>query len=167
MMGSAATAKAVADRLAGVDVSIVFDPVMVASSGATLADDATIASFDRLLKLATLTTPNLPEYEALLAHHALPGLILVKGGHTMGREITDRLIDRAHELQRWTDTRIATTSTHGTGCTLASAIAVGLAQQMSVIEAVARARWFVRAALAQAPELGEGHGPMGHQAVRL
>ena len=128
MIGSAATANAVADRLAGLTVPIVFDPVMIATSGAALADGATISAFARLMAMATLTTPNLPELAALGGEGALPGLTLIKGGHGDGDTITDRLVGPSGEDARWSGARINTTSTHGTGCTLASAIACLLGQ---------------------------------------
>ena len=169
MIGSPDTAEAVADYLARLNVPIVFDPVMVATSGAMLADDATIAAFEKLIMPAELVTPNLPELEALGGEATLSqrATILIKGGHATGDIITDRLCDATGEIQRWSDSRIATRHTHGTGCTLASAIAVGLAERMALPDAIARARIFVRAALEAAPGFGAGHGPMGHQAVRL
>jgi hydroxymethylpyrimidine/phosphomethylpyrimidine kinase len=166
MIGSAATAHAVADRLERMAVPIVFDPVMVATSGAALADDTTINVFQRFMRIAALTTPNLPELEALGGESAMVGPTLIKGGHGTGDMITDRLIDVTGEIMRWDDIRIETTNTHGTGCTLASAIACGLAQGMAVTDAITRARLFVRAAILAAPGLGLGHGPLGHQAVR-
>jgi hydroxymethylpyrimidine/phosphomethylpyrimidine kinase len=167
MIGSAQTATAVADRLEGLGVPIVFDPVMVATSGSVLADDATIAAFGRLIAMAAVVTPNLPELAALGGEARLAALatVLVKGGHGDGDLLTDRLVTAAGEAARWVDARIDTTSTHGTGCTLASAIAVGLGEGMTMTQAIARAREFVRAALRAAPGLGNGHGPMGHQAV--
>ena len=167
MIGSAETANAVADRLTGLTVPIVFDPVMIATSGAALADAATIAAFARLMAIATLTTPNLPELAALGGEGALPGLTLIKGGHGDGDTITDRLVGPLGEVARWSGERINTTSTHGTGCTLASAIACLLGQGVELVEAIAQARRFVRLALRGAPGLGRGHGPMGHQTVRL
>ena len=189
MIGSAETAEAVAEvlermcsraggnpdcapALAGAHrpIPIVFDPVMVATSGAVLADSGTIAAFDRLMRLATIVTPNLPELEALggeAAVRANRAALLVKGGHGEGDVLVDRLIEADGRDHRWEDARIATTSTHGTGCTLASAIAEGLGRGMSLPDAVARARLFVRIALNEAPGLGGGHGPMGHQRVRL
>lgn len=169
MIGAAHTAQRVADRLASLGAPIVFDPVMVATSGAALADADTIAIFTRLMGMATLTTPNLPELaalggEAAALRHA--GTLLIKGGHADGGTIVDRLVDRTGDVARWEDARINTTSTHGTGCTLASAIATGLGQGVTLIDAIARARQFVRAALLAAPGLGHGHGPMGHQMVR-
>jgi hydroxymethylpyrimidine/phosphomethylpyrimidine kinase len=169
MIGSAQTASAVADRLAHVDIPIVFDPVMVATSGAVLADAPTIAVFRRLMQLAQVTTPNLPELEALggeASALASAQALLVKGGHAPGDMLTDRLIDASGEVARWNAPRIETASTHGTGCTLASAIATGLAQGMPLSPAIQRARDFVRLALLSAPGLGSGHGPMGHAQVR-
>jgi hydroxymethylpyrimidine/phosphomethylpyrimidine kinase len=169
MIGSAETAAAMAHRLNGLGVPIVFDPVMVATSGDALADAATIAAFGRLMRRATVVTPNLPELDALGGVEAVLKhgcALLEKGGHGTG----DLLIDRLHAdgaVTEWQSPRIDTTSTHGTGCTLASAIATGLAQGMPLLPAVARARDFVRLALLCAPMLGAGHGPMGHQAVRL
>jgi hydroxymethylpyrimidine/phosphomethylpyrimidine kinase len=167
MIGSAETANAVAERLEQLSVPIIFDPVMVATSGSVLADSDTIAAFERLMRIATLTTPNLPELEALGGEGALLGATLIKGGHGEGDVITDRLVGTEGEIARWSDTRIETTSTHGTGCTLASAIASLLGQKVELMEAIAQARQFVRLALHAAPVLGRGHGPMGHQSVRL
>ena len=172
MLGSAGLAHAVADLLESLPraVPVVFDPVMVATSGAALAGDGTIAAMARLLPLASVVTPNLPELAALGGEAALLRqcrAVLVKGGHGDGDLLTDRLLMGAGEVARWTDSRIDTTSTHGTGCTLASAIATGLGQGMALEEAIVRARAFVRAALLAAPGLGGGHGPMGHQAVRV
>lgn len=198
MIGSAETANAVADVLAGLDVPIVFDPVMVATSGAALADAATIAAFERLMRSATVMTPNLPELAALVPNFAarpelVEGLlsslsedraggsartgagmlaqrfdcaVLIKGGHAEGDTVIDRLIDTDGTETRWESRRIGTTGTHGTGCTLASAIATDLAYGRPLRAAVANARQFVRLALHDAPGLGDGHGPMGHQRVR-
>lgn len=166
MIGSAETANAVADQLEQLSVPIIFDPVMVATSGSVLADGDTIAAFERLMRIATLTTPNLPELEALGGEAALIGPTLIKGGHGEGDTIIDRLVGPKGEIARWSDTRIDTTSTHGTGCTLASAIACLLGQGVELVEAIAQARQFVRLALHDAPGLGNGHGPMGHASVR-
>ena len=173
MIGSAQTASAVADRLARPDLAgaaVVFDPVMVATSGSALADAATIRAFEALLDRATVATPNRDELAALggeaavLAHGCA---LLAKGGHGDGDTVTDRLIEPdVGEVARWEAPRIDTPHTHGTGCTLASAIATGLAQGMPLEPAIARARDFVRLSLLAAPGLGEGHGPMGQQAVR-
>ncbi|WP_420607787.1 bifunctional hydroxymethylpyrimidine kinase/phosphomethylpyrimidine kinase [Novosphingopyxis sp.] len=154
----------------GVTIPIVLDPVMVATSGAVLADEATIAAFGALMDVATLTTPNLPELDALggeaavLAHGTA---LLMKGGHGGGNEITDRLVDTDGRETCWTEPRIDTPHDHGTGCTLASAIAMGLAEGRALPEAIARARAFVRAALRAAPDFVAENGPMGHQTVRV
>ena len=182
MIGSALTAEQVAERLERFkadqpDLPIVFDPVMVATSGSALADEATVAAFGRLMNVATLTTPNLPELKRLTSEEDpvaaalhLVGqhgcAVLIKGGHEEGDALADALIEEDN-MTSWQGQRIDTTSTHGTGCTLASAIALFLAQAASLSDAVARAREFVRVALHSAPELGQGSGPIGHAAVRL
>ena len=173
MIGSAETAAAVAERLSRPDLAqaaVVFDPVMVATSGSVLADAATIDAFRALLDRAMVATPNLPELEALggedavLAHGCS---LLVKGGHAAGETVVDRLLETGEgEVARWEAPRIDTPHSHGTGCTLASAIATGLAQGMPLEPAIARARDFVRLSLLDAPGLGTGHGPMGQQLVR-
>ncbi len=170
MLGSAEIAVVVAERLARLRVPIVFDPVMVATSGAALADAPTMAAFAQLIGIATLVTPNLPELAALggaahLAH--LAKAVLIKGGHGEGETLIDRLITSDGEMARWEDSRIDTRHTHGTGCTLSAAITTGLGQGMALEAAIARARMFVRAALEAAPGFGRGHGPLGHAAVRL
>lgn len=180
MLGGAAVAHAVADELAS-DLygdRIVFDPVMVATSGAVLADDATIAAMQRLARLATLVTPNLPEFRVLCGRPDLPNdavepaaidyaaragaHLLVKGGHAEGETVVDRLFAPDGQVTRWSHPRIDTVHTHGTGCTLASAIATGLGAGLPLADATARGVRFVQAALAAAPGLGQGHGPMGH-----
>lgn len=179
MIGSSFTARMVAERLARLEqrIPLVFDPVMVATSGAALADDATIAAFGQLMDMATLVTPNLPELVRLTGKddpvEGALGLVsahrcavLVKGGHDEGEAVADALIEEDN-LTSWQGTRIQTPHSHGTGCTLASAIAVGLAEGKRLADAVAQARSFVRMALLEAPGLGKGHGPMGHGRVRL
>ena len=169
MIGNADTAHAVADSLSELSCPIIFDPVMVATSGAVLADADTISAFERLMRLATLTTPNVPELKALGGKDALLARripLLLKGGHAEGEDIVDELHLALGQSVIWSDRRIETRSTHGTGCTLATAIAIGLGQGMELVAAVERARLFVRLALLDAPGLGQGHGPMGHQSVR-
>ncbi len=165
MIGSAETAHAVADWLVALDVPIVFDPVMIATSGSALADADTIAAFGRLMALASVVTPNIPELEALggeaavLAHGCH---LVAKGGHAKGNLIVDRLLSPSGPLAELRGKRIDTTDTHGTGCTFASALACGLGQGMPIVAAFTRAVRFVRIALLSAPGLGQGHGPMGH-----
>ena len=171
MLGTPALVEAVARLLTALPpgVPVVFDPVMVATSGDALSAAGTAQAMRRILPLSALVTPNLPELAALGGSDAILAqapAVLVKGGHGEGPTITDRLLTRDGEVALWEAPRIETTSTHGTGCTLASAIATGLGQGMALIEAIARGREFVRAALEAAPGLGGGHGPMGHQAVR-
>jgi len=165
MLGSAAIAQAVAGQLEGLAVPIVFDPVMVATSGSALADDATIAAFERLMRLATLTTPNVPELAALGGDEGMArrGIAwLAKGGDAEGETVEDRLIVPGREPMIWRFPRIATRHTHGTGCTMASAIATLLGKGMDLVPAIEGARDFVRAALLAAPGFGKGHGPLGH-----
>ena len=168
MLGSAAVASVVSGRLEGLSVPIVFDPVMVATSGGMLADSETIAAFARLMRLAALVTPNLPELAALGGVDVVleqASAVLVKGGHGDGDTLVDRLVTRDGEAARWESPRIVTRHTHGTGCTLASAIATGLGAGLGMVEAIAQARRFVRAALEHAPGFGSGHGPLGHAQV--
>jgi len=184
MIGSPETAAAVAERLEEIgQVPIVFDPVMVATSGALLADDATIAAFERLMAAATLVTPNAPELAtltnrvigdgeqleaaALALARRMGTMVLAKGGHVPGDTITDLLVAPDGKVRRWEAEPVDTLHSHGTGCTLASAVATDLAMGVPLAEAVERARTFVRLALREAPGLGAGHGPMGHQRLTL
>ena len=181
MLGNEATINAVADALEGVRVPIVLDPVMIAKGGASLIEEEAVwAMMQRLLPMATVITPNVPELVALtetevedaadmlLAAQELlnagPRAVLAKGGHLEGDQLTDWLVTR-HGHLAFTDSKIDTTSSHGTGCTLSSALACGLGQGLSLPEAVKRARTYVRLALRSAPGLGQGHGPMGHGQV--
>ena len=170
MLGSPEIAAIVASRLERLEVPIVFDPVMVATSGAALADGPTRAAFAALMRCAMVTTPNLPELAALGGEAAVLAdceALLIKGGHGAGAMLIDRLVTREGEAARWEAPPIDTPHTHGTGCTLASAVAMGLGQGLALVPAIDRARRFVRLALRDAPGLGGGHGPLGHAAVRL
>ena len=162
---------------------LVLDPVMIATSGAVLVGaDAVAALRARLFPLATVITPNLPELEHL-AGRALPSLeamveaaqelahasgaaVLAKGGHAGGETITDVLIVPGEPPLAFTHARIGTRHTHGTGCTLSSAIATLLGRGEPLPEAVRLAREFVLSAIEAAPGYGAGSGPLGHQAVR-
>jgi hydroxymethylpyrimidine/phosphomethylpyrimidine kinase len=170
MLGSAAIAAVVAERLAGLTVPIVFDPVMIATSGGVLADADTAAAFEQLMRIAALTTPNVHELAALGGHSGMAArgiAYLAKGGDAEGDVLEDRLLRPGLPDRVWHDTRIATRHSHGTGCTLASAIAEGLGRGLEMDAATERARRFVRAALLAAPGFGRGHGPLGHAAVML
>jgi hydroxymethylpyrimidine/phosphomethylpyrimidine kinase len=180
MLGDAATIEVICDTLArhAEGVPVVVDPVMVATTGARLlAPEALTALLRRLLPLACLVTPNLPEAEAL-AGMAIPDVVamrtavgallelgipavLLKGGHLPGEQVVD-LLATADGIEEFAAPRIATRHIHGTGCTLASAVAAGLAQGIPLREAVLRARAYVRAAIASAPGFGAGHGPLNH-----
>ena len=177
MIGGVETVRAVAEVLSGVTVPIVLDPVMMAKGGARLlGDEAALALIERLLPLASVVTPNTPELEiltgtviedsadALLAAQELllqgPGAVLAKGAHLPGDSITDWLVTRGGHVA-FTGARMLTRHTHGTGCTLASALATGLAAGMPIEAATARARAFVAQAIAGAPGFGAGHGPLG------
>ncbi len=157
---------------------LVVDPVMVAKGGHKLLKDNAIATVkSRLAPLATVLTPNVPEATALSgiaiasrgdmeqAGRAIlalgPKAVLMKGGHLDGDMVHDLLVE-ASGITAFSGPRIVTRSTHGTGCTLASAIAAGLAQGLDLKAAVARARAYVRRALETAPGLGKGHGPLNH-----
>ena len=177
MIGSAETVVAVAEVLAGLRVPIILDPVMMAKGGARLlGDDAALALIERLLPLASVVTPNTPELEALtgtaiedsadalLAAQELlsqgPRAVLAKGGHLPGDTLTDWLVTRGNHVA-FTSARVDTRHTHGTGCTLASALASGIGAGMPLEAAVERARAFVAQAIARAPGFGAGHGPLG------
>jgi hydroxymethylpyrimidine/phosphomethylpyrimidine kinase len=159
-------------------VPLVVDPVMVAKGGhRLLLSDAETALRNTLLPMAAVLTPNLPEAEVLVGFPARveadmkraaerlisfgAKAVLMKGGHLEGDRVVDLLVHDG-KVERFEDARIASRSTHGTGCTLASAIAAGLAQKMSLHDAVARARLYVRKAIESAPGFGQGHGPLNH-----
>jgi len=161
------------------DVPLIVDPVMVAKGGAKLLQDAAIAALKtRLVPGAALITPNLPEAEVLSGRGAatrdeffdlgtaLADLgakaVLLKGGHLEGDNVVDLLLEGDEPPVVFEDTRIDSRHTHGTGCTLASAVATGLAQGKPLRQAVTRARAYVRQAMMTAPGLGQGHGPLNH-----
>ena len=180
MLGNGDVIEAVAQVLEkdAMGIPLVVDPVMVAKGGALLLDAAAVEVLkSRLLPLAAVLTPNLPEAEALTgktvgavgdmaaAADALLAAgakaVLLKGGHLDGRAVTDLLIT-ADGSRRFESPRIRSRHTHGTGCTLASGVAVGLAQGLDLGAAVARARAYVAEAIRGAPGLGAGHGPLNH-----
>ena len=182
MLSQAAVIEAVAAGLKKYNAkNIVLDPVMVATSGdRLLADDAVAALRRDLIPMALVVTPNLHEAAALtgaaparneeeMASQAReilalgPRFVLIKGGHGAGAESVDLLLG-AGETVRLSAQRIATNNTHGTGCTLSSAIAAGLAKSLDLEAATRSAKTYVTAAIAAADELhvGHGHGPLNH-----
>ncbi|MFN3583654.1 bifunctional hydroxymethylpyrimidine kinase/phosphomethylpyrimidine kinase [Phenylobacterium sp.] len=178
MLGDAATVELVARLIGDARVPAVVDPVMVAKGGASLLAEAAVAAVrERLVPRAALLTPNAPEAAALTglavenaddlrrAGEALLSAgaraVLMKGGHVPGDRLTDILMTPQGETVFEAE-RIETRHTHGTGCTLASACATGLAQGLPLIDAVARAWAYVQEAIARAPGLGQGHGPLDH-----
>ncbi len=179
MLGSAATIRAVAAVLAkhARRLPIVLDPVLASTGGTRFLDDAALEALKtHLLPLATLVTPNLPEARRLSglrdperAGRALIALgakaALVKGGHATGATVDDVLIWRGG-TDVFAFPRLQTRHTHGTGCTLSTAIACGAAERLSLPRAVGRAREYVQAAIATAPGLGKGHGPLNHFSAR-
>jgi hydroxymethylpyrimidine/phosphomethylpyrimidine kinase len=196
MLHDAAVIAAVAAALADVDAPIVLDPVMIATSGAVLiAPDAVAAMRDRLFPLATLITPNLPELSHLVGRpltstaamveaaeelaEATGAAVLAKGGHMPGQDgeagSDGRIIDVLYfpatasvgaRAVQFDHARIETAHTHGTGCTLSSAIATLIGHGQPLEHAVRLGRRFVVKAIEAAPGFGAGNGPLGHQAVR-
>lgn len=161
------------------NVPLVIDPVMIAKGGAPLLDGpALYALRRRLIPRAALVTPNAPEAAAIAqldvnseadmsaAADAILALgasaVLIKGGHLPGEEILDLLRTADGEQLEFRQSRIETTSTHGTGCTLASAIAAGIAEGFTLRDSVSRAEDYVRKAILGAPGFGHGHGPLDH-----
>jgi hydroxymethylpyrimidine/phosphomethylpyrimidine kinase len=158
---------------------LVVDPVMVAQSGDRLIEEAAEATLrQRLVPLATVLTPNIPEAEVLagrslgsdeppaeLAGELLElgcNAVLLKGGHAAGEEVVDVLVARHREPLWLRYPRIETRHNHGTGCTLASGIAAGLGQSRPLEEAVERARAYLQRAIELAPGFGSGAGPVHH-----
>ncbi|GJE03221.1 bifunctional hydroxymethylpyrimidine kinase/phosphomethylpyrimidine kinase [Methylobacterium isbiliense] len=184
MLSRAATIAAVAEGLAAhaPGLPLVLDPVMVATSGDRLLADAAVAALrERLLPRAGVLTPNLPEAAVLLGEPEArdeaamlaqgrrllalgPGAVLMKGGHAGGPESVDLLVGPGEAVLRLPGPRLATRNTHGTGCTLSSALAAGLARGMPLEEAARAAKHYLAAALAASERLtiGHGHGPVHH-----
>ena len=184
MLGTAEVVSTVSDvlRTKAAGLPVVLDPVMAAKGGQGLLDELALAELERsLLPCISLLTPNVPEAqqlsgmeirnEAAMRHAAMSLLtlgvpaVLLKGGHLEGAEVVD-LLATEDDVIALRHPRLATRHTHGTGCTLASGIAVSLAQGLTLEAAVRRASAFVQAAMAQAPGFGAGHGPMNH-GIRL
>src|ERR1700704_1090956 len=179
MLVSAACVEAVAHALKSYPaVPLVVDTVMIAKGGTSLLDDAGIhAMKTRLFPRAALITPNAPEAARLTGitvesvdDLARAGImlreigaraVLVKGGHLAGETVTDVLVDEAG-VYRFSGPRIESAATHGTGCTLASAIATSLAQGSSLQDAILRSRTFLRQAMRTGLPFGQGTGPLNH-----
>ncbi len=174
MLGNAELITTVTEILRNRRLPLVLDPVMVAKGGARLLDPAALDALRAMIPLATLLTPNIPEAMALLGHpiddpieaaKALLELgaaaVLLKGGHAQGPIVKDVLATPT-AITVLEMPRIDTPHTHGTGCTLASAVAAGLSQGMGLEAAVRRARNYVQAAIAAAPGFGAGQGPLNH-----
>jgi hydroxymethylpyrimidine/phosphomethylpyrimidine kinase len=179
MLATRTLVDAVADAIGALDLGpYVLDPVMVATSGDRLLDlDAQAAITGRLLPLATLVTPNLDEARLLGERdirseddmRAVGELLveqgataaLVKGGHLEADEVVDVLVD-GEGSRTWRRPKLDTRNTHGTGCTLSAAIAAGLAHGRPLRQAVDDALEFVARAIAHAPGLGGGNGPLNH-----
>ena len=178
MLGSVEVVERVAAILDSADVPAVVDPVMIAKGGHPLLPDAAVEAVRRLMvPRAALLTPNAPEAEALtgIAVADLDGqrragealltmgakAVLMKGGHVPGETVVDLLLTPSGETVLEGE-RVETRHTHGTGCTLASACAAGLAKGLSLEVAVAEAWAYVAEAIRRAPGLGQGHGPLDH-----
>jgi hydroxymethylpyrimidine/phosphomethylpyrimidine kinase len=179
MLATAAIVEAVAASIEGLELpNLVVDPVMIAKGGdRLLREDAVAAVKSHLLKLAEVLTPNIPEAEALTGmrigseedmraaarriRDMGPRVVVVKGGHLASDDAVDVVCtpDTEFELR---GPRIASVHTHGTGCTLAAAIAANLALGRSIEEAIREARAYLEGAIRHAPGLGQGHGPLNH-----
>ncbi len=178
MLFDAPIIEATVNALKGKNIPLVVDPVMIAKGGASLLDQSAIASLKtKLIPMATLITPNAPEAEALLgrAIHSTEDMkqaakdlhklgakaVLIKGGHLNADPVIDILFDGAN-FTELSAKRQNTIHTHGTGCTLASAIASYMAKGVGLAEAVKAAHIYVQGALKNAPGIGHGHGPLCH-----
>ncbi len=180
MLGASPVIRGVAECLEEIakDIPLVVDPVMVAKGGALLLEPEAVKTLKwALLPRATLITPNLYEAEVLSGQRIVneadmlavakallklgPKAVLLKGGHLESSLAIDLLLTR-DGLTRFAELKIETRHSHGTGCTLASAVACGIAQGLPLPEAVGRARAFVRTALETAPGFGRGNGPLNH-----
>ena len=178
MVSSPAIVDAIVDALVRNDATNIVDPVMVATSGSELSsNEAVVALREKLIPLATVITPNMPEAEVLFGAHienaadqeraaveiarATDVAVLVKGGH--GENDANDVLARPDGTVTWFEgERVDTANTHGTGCTLSSAIACGLAVGKPLEEAVKSAKDYITGALSAGLDLGHGSGPMDH-----
>jgi hydroxymethylpyrimidine/phosphomethylpyrimidine kinase len=179
MLANAAIVEAVAAAIADLELpQVVVDPVMVAKGGdRLLLEDAVAAMRTELLPRAHMITPNVPEAEVIArvrirtvsdmrqAARAMlelgPRVVLVKGGHLEGPESVDIVCSRDSQFEI-SMPRLFTRNTHGTGCTLSSAIAANLALGLDDRTAIQRARQYLDGAMRHAPDIGHGHGPLQH-----
>lgn len=183
MLASAAIIEAVADRVAAFGWrSLVIDPVMIAKGGSELLQREALRSLtERLLPLARVVTPNIPEAETLtgMSIHTMSdreeaakmlvqmgaGSVVIKGGHDEStRDVTIDLLFDGASFRCWESPRVATRHTHGTGCTYSAALAAGLAMGLPLPEAADLAKSFIRAAIEDSLAIGSGHGPTNHWA---
>lgn len=184
MLSRPETIRVVAERLRrhAFAIPIVLDPVMVATSGDLLISDEAVSVLrDEIMPLASVITPNLPEASTLLGEPVAlreidavgqarrllamgAAAVVIKGGHSDGTESVDHFLSAAGVLRRFAAPRISTRNSHGTGCTLSSAIAAGIAHGLELTEAVARGKAFVTAAIRSADSVpvGQGSGPIHH-----
>lgn len=185
MLGSSETVEIVAEKIAQWKIEkLVVDPVMIAKSGdALLREDAVQALIEKILPLSYLVTPNLPEAEVLCglkisdragrdeaarriwelgAGGGREFFVIVKGGHEEESEFSTDVLFDGKTFREYSAPRIHSKNTHGTGCTFSAAICAELALGKSTLEAVSAAKEYITAAIAQAPRLGSGHGPLQH-----
>ena len=178
MLMDAAIIIAIADILDKTTIPLVVDPVMISKSGAALLDPQAISVLiSRMFPLAQLITPNIPEAEALLGRTIAteqdqtiaardllavgPKAVLLKGGHATGDQVVD-VLATPHGMTRFASDRLPGRPAHGTGCTLASAIATGLAQGLRLDASISRAREYVQTAIKTSPAIGKGHPVLNH-----
>jgi hydroxymethylpyrimidine/phosphomethylpyrimidine kinase len=176
-LGTVEMVEAVARAASAFHFPLVVDPVMISKHGhPLLAESATIVIRDRLMPLAALLTPNIPEAEALSGfpirslddarraacrlHEMGARAVLIKGGHQVG-DATDLLSDSSG-FREFPAPRLETRHTHGTGCTYSAAITASLARGLALYDAVAKAKEFIQEAIRTAPQLGRGSGPVNH-----
>lgn len=160
------------------EIPIVLDPVMVAKGGHKLLDaGAETALINELMPLCTIITPNIPEAEVITGIKINDALdlenagrsiidmginnVLMKGGHLNSSKLTDVLITN-NNIEYFNNNKINTKNSHGTGCTLSSAIACGLGQKLTLKESVKRAHLYVYKSILNAPNIGKGNGPLNH-----
>jgi hydroxymethylpyrimidine/phosphomethylpyrimidine kinase len=179
MLASTAIVEAVAAALQRHRApNLVVDPVMVSKSGTRLLKEDAVATMKaRLLPLAEIVTPNIPEAEVISGHTIAdveamrdaakrifdlgPRRVVIKGGHAEGPNVVDLYYD-GERFEEFKAERVVTRCTHGTGCTYSAAIAAYLAHGLPPLDAVARAKEFLIAALQTAPDIGKGIGPVNH-----